>query len=647
MRTMASKHAIDRPLASARPLATCGDPAWCPGEAFHGGGSIDVHPDGHLIALGCDRSVVLLDAATGLPTARAEGGWSVRSLRFSRDGASLWVAWESGVSRFAVPTLARTLHGHEGVAITDGVWDALDAGVIALKGSTEPLVLTVEAFARPPSDLRVVEVVRATLGGAFRCEVALSPDGHHVALFLPQAPVITLLDLRSPAVTRRFLIPSRASLWLAIFTPDGAQLWLFDTQGQVWTLPTSAPDNAAPDLRCTVEHAPRWERARWSLDGRSLYVASRSGVFRFDREGGESPDHFAIRDALGVVAAPDQRTLYVLPVQGGIHRIDTTSREVAMAPPSGECARLVWQDDDTLVRVSRRFGSVLWRGEVTVTCRVESAEREPVAAWPALLASPEGRYVASAPTNLVTVQRTDAAAGRRAVFLAPLTPSPFAVDDAGALYVWSAGSILERWPLTRSAAMSPPETWKLVRAAKKKAKVIPEGPLDPWRMHVGLRTPHGPRASWSPDGQRLVLFKRGGPLVVIDLARWEIVATHGFDRLVDARFAGDDALVIVRDKRVEWRDVRSGTLLDASDPCPSKVGFVAATRDGEHVIVGDNFREVAAIRRGPPCRVVWFDLGPSCGQLALSADGRKLAISSALPTVSTYDLEAMFATPSR
>lgn len=45
--------------------------------------------------------------------------------------------------------------------------------------------------------------------------------------------------------------------------------------------------------------------------------------------------------------------------------------------------------------------------------------------------------------------------------------SPFAVDDAGALYVWSAGSILERWPLTRSAATSPPETRELVRAAKK------------------------------------------------------------------------------------------------------------------------------------------------------------------------------------
>lgn len=620
-------------------VATLGALAWRNHRSSPTRGQLDLSPDGRHLAVAQGNGVALLDVDTGLAVAvnRRDTGYPL-ALRFAHRDPELFVVGAGVVVRLDPATLeSRSFapikpHAHL------CAWEALDATGLAVLADREA-VATLDT--RAPQGAQPLALdPRPPSRNSLATTLAASPDGRVVARGRDDDKHLTRWRLDAPEAPTHVALAQGAETLVFV----GDALWVFDRAGDVWAI--DHPHDGAARLRWRAGAPCGWGGARVTRDGAHVLVAWRGGVLRFAREGDGAPTRCALPPCVDVCPSHDGRRLWAQGADGGVHRFDLATGAGEVALPTGWDAALVWEGDDVL-RVVQGLGVMrhATSGDHAepVTWLDAHARRDGLGRS---LASPRGRFVArlrGAEIDVIPV--APGAAGRRVETAFP-SGSPVAVDDAGAVYAWAPGDVLERWP----ADVDPRDHAPTMRLAQRPKSAPVEAPspgrVDAFRM----RLPMGkacPAPSVSRDGTRLVVLGRGGLVSVVDLARWELVAMHTFAKCTAVALADRDTLVVLYNgKRVEWRVAATGELLAATDGARPGDRVVAVSHDGARVAVtGYDAWKVLFVTRGARCRVgeTRLEMPAPCG--AFSPDGRRFVVGDVAPVLRVIDVDACLDAP--
>ncbi|MFO0628874.1 MAG: hypothetical protein U0325_25085 [Polyangiales bacterium] len=620
-------------------VATLGARAWRNDRTPPTRGLLDLSPDGRHLAVAHRDGVALLDVDTGLAVVVGPRETRhPRALRFAHRHPALHVVGADAVTRLDPATLrveGSVPFTHPAHLCACDAVDATGLVVLGDRDAVAALDLRASGGARP-----LAPDPRSPSRNALATTLAVSPDGRVVARGRDDDAHLTCWRLDAPDAPVHAALARGAET--IVFVGDA--LWVFDRAGDVWTL--AAPYDGALRLRWRAGAPGGWGGARVTRDGAHVLVAWGGGVLRFAREGDEAPGRCALPPCVDVCPSHDGRRLWAHGVDGGVHRVDLATGVGEVALPTGWDAALVWEGDAVL-RVVQGRGAVRHATDDDAASLLAwlppGARRDDVRGT---LTSARGRYRMhrrGAAADVIALAPD--ATGRRVETAFPSGP-PIAVDDAGAVYAWSPGDVLARWP----ADVDPRDHAPTLRLAPRPKAAPVEAPT-PGRVDAfRLRLPMGkqqPTPSVSRDGARLAVIGRGGLTSVVDLTRWALVATHTFARCAAVAFADRDTLVVLSaGGRVAWHDAVTGALLAATEGARAGDRILAVSHDGARVAVtGYDPWKVRFVARAMPCRVgeTRLEMPASCG--AFSPDGRRFVVGDLEPVLRVIDVDACLDAP--
>jgi WD40 repeat protein len=592
--------AVDR----AAPRWTLGDRAFRVGVYEE---ALAVSPDGATLATASGRSLLLLDARTGLPK-RA----------------------------FALPSEHMPKHV---VYSTDGRW--------LLLGGFYPVVHVVDA--------ETGALVRAIdTGHANAIALASCPGAAHLVFTGGFEEHARLWDLRDGSVLCELPYWEHCGeargvyVHRAAWSPDGTKLLTVTYQGaDLWEVPSGAHlAHVADAAFCPAD-------AAWSADGEDLYLANnvgrfalvnpRTGTIELERaalasgrsvhgmfvlpdgarilcgaEDGalyllstrslkvESRVEAAHSSSSGIALSPDGATAFVNTNRGSILRVSTADATVLRPDVEGEVQGLAFESESALVAL-HQFGAI-------ERFSLEGASPEArvhrlVSGWTASLSPRAARAALSSPSRDASISIVDPRSGELLSSASLFESSSLVIDDDGtpcapaerAVVYGARGARIEAPSVRRHAtlSLSPNGAWLVARAGSELT-----------RIDLRAREVRG-----------VAKVSKGGGMAVDDLGR---VVLGAGSKLI---FLGDESGLAA---------VETPAQKGVSITC------VCSTPDGALAAAGTSHGVLLLVRRDRPRevhRVTVLDSPLSC--VAFSPSGALLAVSGIDPCTRVFDVSSL------